>query len=378
LKKWPIATAAVSAALFVAGAVLVPPESRRGAQTRRAERQPPRPARLPLTLVESAAAAESRPVYEAAARADAAPVRIGVVLNALDNPFWVAIYEGARAEAARRGVRATFRAVTSNADLAGQAAQLRALVAARKDCYVVGPIAATNLVSALGGVRRPVVVINSPIDPAAAKRARVRIGTYVGTDDFAAGRLAGARMASLLHGRGAVALLGGWPDNVNSKLRLSGFERSIRGTRLRVVARVNANYDRTTAEIAAESILRSHPRVSGFFAANDLMALGIADSVGAAGKAGEVTIIGLDGIAEALDAVRTGSISATVSQYPYAIGQMAVEACTAAARGARLPTRVDAPIALLTRDNVARAVAAFPTPIQRSSDAFSRLLGRQG
>ena len=303
---------------------------------------------------------------------------MGVVLNALDNPFFVAIYEGARAEASRLEVRATVRSVTSNADLTGQAAQVRALVAQSKDCYVVNPITATSLVTALRGMKRPVVNIDSPIDPAAADRAHVRIRTYIGTDDFAAGRLAGAQMASLLPGGGDVALVGGLADNVNSGVRLSGFERGIRGSRVRVVARVNADYDRTKAEIAAERILRTHPRLAGFFAASDNMALGIADALGAAGKAGKVRIIGLDGSAEALDAVRAGSISATVSQYPYVMGEMAVEACAAAALGARLPERVDAPIALLTKDNVARAIAAFPEPFQRYSDPFARLLRRRG
>jgi ribose transport system substrate-binding protein len=302
---------------------------------------------------------------------------MGVVLNALDNPFFVAIYEGTRAHARRLGLSATVRAVTTNADLAGQAAQLRALVAARNDCYVVAPITGTNLVRALRGVKRP-IVLNSPIDPAAAKRAHVRTRSYIGTDDFAAGRLGGARMASLLRGGGEVALLAGWADNVNSHLRLGGFERGIRGSRVRVVTRVSADYDRTKAEIAAERILQAHPRISGFFAANDLMALGIADALGAAGKTGTVKIIGLDGIAEALNAVRAGSISATVSQYPYVMGQMAVEACSAAARGARLPARVDAPIALLTKANVARAIAAFPEPFQPYSDPFDRLLRRRG
>jgi ribose transport system substrate-binding protein len=268
--------------------------------------------------------------------------------------------------------------VASNADLADQASQVRALVAARNDCYAVAPITATTLVPALRGVRRPIVVINSPIDPVAARRARVRISTYIGTDDVAAGRLAGAQMASLLRGRGEVALLGGWAGNVNSSLRLGGFERGIRGTRVRVVARVTADYDRTTAEIAAERILRAHPRLSGFFAANDLMALGTADAVRAAGKRGEIRVIGLDGIAEALDAVRAGTLSATVSQYPYVMGRMAVEACAAAARGARLPTRVDAPIALVTPGTVARAIAAFPKPVPRYADPFSRLLRRRG
>jgi ABC-type sugar transport system substrate-binding protein len=341
VKIWPIATAAVSAVLVVRGA----------------------------------GGAEPAPVR--AVRADPAPVRIGIVLKALDNPFFVAIYEGARREASRREVRATVRSVPSSADVAGEAAQVRAVVASRRGCYVVNPITATNLVTALRGVRRPIVNIDSPIDPAAAKRAGVRIRTYIGTDDFAAGRLAGARMALLLRGGGDVALVGGVPDSVNSGVRLSGFERGIGGSRLIVVARVNADYDRTKAEIAAGRILRTHPGLSGFFAVNDEMALGIADAVGAAGRTGKVRIIGVDGIAEALDALRAGSISATVSQYPYVMGQMAVEACAAAARGATLPARVDAPIALLTKGNVARAIAVFPKPVERYSDPFSRLLRRR-
>jgi ABC-type sugar transport system substrate-binding protein len=342
MKIWPIATVAVSA-ILVAGC---------------------------------AVGAEPAPVR--AVGAEPAPVRMGVVLNYLDDPFFVALYEGARAEARRLEVRATVRSVTSNAELAAQGAQVRALVAEKKDCYVVNPITATNLVTALRGVMRPIVNVDSPIDPAAAQRAGLRIRTYIGTDDFAAGRLAGARMVSLLPGGGAVALVGGLADNVNSGVRLSGFERAIRGSRVSVVARVNADYNRTKAEIAAERILRAHPRLSGFFAASDNMALGIADAVRAAGKTGKVRVIGLDGSAEALDAIRAGSISATVSQYPYVMGQLAVKACVAAARGARLPARVDAPIALLTKGNVARAIAAFPRPFHRYSDPFSRLLLRRG
>ncbi|MDX6716398.1 MAG: ribose transport system substrate-binding protein [Baekduia sp.] len=309
-----------------------------------------------------------------AAAAEPASVRMGVVLKGLDNPFFVAIYEGVRTEAGRRGAHASVRSVPSNADLDGQAALVRALVAGRDDCYVVNPISATNLVPALRGARRPIVNVDSPIDASAAGRAGVRISTYIGTNDFAAGRLAGARMASLLRGGGTVALVGGVADSVNSRLRLSGFERGIRGTRVRVVARVDADYVRTTAEAAAGRLLHTHPRLSGFFAVNDLMALGVADALRSAGKTGDVTIIGLDGIPEALDAVRAGSISATVSQYPYVMGQMAVEACVAAARGARLPVRVDAPVAVVTRSNVARASAAFPRPFRGYSDPFERIL----
>jgi ribose transport system substrate-binding protein len=295
-------------------------------------------------------------------------------MKALENPFFVAMFEGVKAETKRLDVRAAIRAAANDADLNGQAALVRALVAGKQDCYVVNPITSTNLIAALRGAKRPIVNIDSPVGQAAAKRAGVRIRTFIGTNDFAAGKLAGGRMVSLLHGQGTVALLDGFAGSVNSDHRLSGFERAIRGTGVRVVARVDADYSRTTAEVAAERILRARPGLSGFFAANDLMALGIADAVRAAGKAGQVKIIGVDGIAEALDAVRAGSISATVSQYPYVMGRMAVEACVAATRGAKVPARVDPPIAVITRSNVARASASFPRPFRSYSDPFERIL----
>ena len=306
--------------------------------------------------------------------AQAAPVRMGVVLKALDNPFFVAMYEGIKAEAKRRGVRTSVRAAASSSDPAGQAAQARTLVNGKQDCYMVNPISATNLVAALRGARRPIINVDSPIDPVAAKRAGVRVRTFIGTNDFAAGGLAGAEMTSLLKGRGTVALLAGFTDSVNSKRRLNGFERSIRRSQLKVVARVTANYRRDTAELAAERLLHARPHLSGFFAVNDLMALGVASAVRAAGKTGDVEIIGVDGIAEALDAIDNGSISATVSQYPYVMGRMAVEACVAAAHGARLPQRVDSPVAVITAANVARATATFPRPFRRYADPFERLL----
>jgi ABC-type sugar transport system substrate-binding protein len=351
VKIWAIATAAASAVLLVGGTV-------------GAERAPVR-------------AVGSEPAPVSAVGSTPAPVRMGVILNYLDDPFFVTIYEGVRAEARRLGVRATVRSVTSNAELADQAAQLRALVAERHDCYVVNPITATNLVTALRGVTRPIINIDSPVDPAAAKRAGTRIRTYIGTDDFASGRLAGTQMAALLPDGGDVALLGGIADNVNSGVRLSGFEHGIRGSRVRVVARVNADYNRTKAQIAAGRLLRTYPRLSAFFAVSDSMVLGVTDTLSGLGKTGKIKVVGHDGTAPAVAQVQEGAISADVSQYPYVMGQMAVKACVAAARGARLPARVDAPIALLTKGNVARAIAAFPRPFRPYSDPFKRLLRKQ-
>jgi ABC-type sugar transport system substrate-binding protein len=306
-------------------------------------------------------------------------VRIGVILKGLDNPFFVALYEGARAEAGRRHVSASFRAATNVDDAAGQATRARALVRSGKhDCYVLNPINGTNLVPAFRGLKRPVINVDSPIDRVAATRAGVRIKTYIGTDDFAAGELAARQMKAELRGRAQVALVGGYAGNVGSIRRLEGFAKGLDGARITIVARAHAGYDRERAQLAARQILHDHSSVAGFFAANDVMALGIADAVQAAGKRGRVKVIGMDAIPAALDAIRAGQLTATVAQYPYMMGRMAIEACIAVMRGKTLPTLVNAPIVLVTKKNVMKVSGSFPLPPQRYDDPFARLLRRTG
>jgi ABC-type sugar transport system substrate-binding protein len=313
------------------------------------------------------------------AGASSRPVRIGVIVKGLDNPFFVAMYEGARAEVSHRHVSATFRAATNLNDTAGQSRRARALVRqGRNDCYILNPITPTNLIPAFRGVTRPVVNLDSPIDPTAAQRAGIHLKAFIGTDDHAVGELAAKEMKSRLANRGEVALVAGYADSVNSQRRLSGFTRGVAGTHIRIVARVVANYDRSEAQRAAQRILRQHPNVTGFFAANDVMALGIADATQAEGKGGAVKIIGVDAIPPALDAVRAGTLTGTVAQYPYVMGRMGVEACIAATRGQALPSKVKTPIALVTKKTVAQVSAAFPLPPRRYSDPFATLIRNGG
>ena len=82
-------------------------------------------------------------------------------------------------------------------------------------------------------------------------------------------------------------------------------------------------------------------------------------------------MVGVDGIREALSAVRSGAMSATVAQYPYAIGQLGIEACLAAVRGDSVPANVDAPVQVVTKKNVARAQANFPQPVEHFESPFA-------
>jgi ABC-type sugar transport system substrate-binding protein len=54
------------------------------------------------------------------------------------------------------------------------------------------------------------------------------------------------------------------------------------------------------------------------------------------------------------------------------MGELAVRACLAALRGHDVPDKVDAPVQVVTRENVARARANFPRPVEPFDDPFAR------
>jgi ABC-type sugar transport system substrate-binding protein len=266
-------------------------------------------------------------------------------------------------------------AATGLQDTAGQASKLESLIAQDLDCYVVNPINQSNLVQALSHVPdgAPIVNIDSPVGADDARALGIEIATYIGTDNEAAGDLAADTMAQLVEPDSRVALIGGISGDATSAARLAGFRAGAHG-RFEALAPVSADWDERKAMEAAADMLAERPGIAGFFAANDQMALGVSRAVAHAGRRGTVAVVGVDGIEEALAAIRRGEMSATVSQYPYTIGKLGVEACLAAAAGKSLPAKVDAPIQVVTRRNVERAQAKFPQPVEPFDGPFARML----
>ena len=79
------------------------------------------------------------------------PVRIGVMIKGLDNPFFAAMNDGVEAAAKADGADVEIQAAAGLADTSGQASKLEALIAQDFSCYVVNPISQTNLVQPLPG-----------------------------------------------------------------------------------------------------------------------------------------------------------------------------------------------------------------------------------
>lgn len=301
---------------------------------------------------------------------------VAAVIKGLDNPFFQQMEAGIDAGGEEGGFSVDVQAAADITDTTGQLDKLNVVAGQDPGCVIVNPIDGTNLVQGLAQLAAkdvPIVNIDSPVDADAAAEADASPATYIGTDNTEAGRMGGEHMLTLLPDGGKVALVGGIAGDVTSNARLDGFTEAV-GDGVEIVQTVSANWSRDEALTQATTLLRANEDLAGFFVANDDMALGVARAVSDVGRTGEVEIISVDGVEDGLNGVKDGGISAVVAQYPYAIGEMGVNACRAAMDGQDLPENVTAPIALVTADNVDQALDAAPAPFEDYEDPFADLL----
>jgi ribose transport system substrate-binding protein len=133
--------------------------------------------------------------------------------------------------------------------------------------------------------------------------------TFVGSDNHEGGRLAGQYVVKTSGGKARVGILEGIPGHETG--------------------------DSDTV-----------------FAASDLMALGAIEAIAAAGKTGKIRVIGFDALDDAKKAIAAGTMEASVAQFPYEMGRVAVESAVKVMRGEKLPADINVKLELVTKENV--------------------------
>lgn len=274
---------------------------------------------------------------------------VGVVVKTLSQPFWLYMKAGAESAAKAGGARAEVTGATEEAAVQEQVDKTRAMISRSVSALVVAPTEPKQLQPILQqavdqGI--PVVLVDTDIPGWDAKTS------FVGTDNLAAGKV-GGQFALTVATRGNVAILAGTPGNTATQDRVTGFKQGIGGSGLNVVAELSANSDRAQGRSVAADILQRNPDLTMIFAANDEMALGAVQAVGAAGKAGQVKIIGFDGTKDAVDAILAGTMVGSVAQNPFKMGEAGVQAALKASNGESVDKRIDTGSTMVTRDNAA-------------------------
>jgi len=273
--------------------------------------------------------------------------KIGLSLSTLNNPFFVQIKSGAQAEAKKLGVDLTV--TDAQNDASQQANQLQNFTSSGLSSIIVNPVDSDAAGPAVRGANKadiPVVGIDRAVNKA-------KTAALVASDNIEGGKLAAQALAEKLGGKGRIIILQGQAGTSASRERGAGFAEGLKAyPGIQVLAKQPADFDRTKGLDVMSNLLQAHPDVQGVFAENDEMALGAIKALGS--KAGtSVQVVGFDGEPDGLNAVKAGTLYASVAQQPTQLGRIAVDNALRAAEGKKVAETVKVPVKVVTMQNVA-------------------------
>ncbi len=287
----------------------------------------------------------------------AAALTVAFVPKALNSPFWADMEQAAEGEAAGLGVHLVALAADRETDVERQYQIIENLIQQGVDAILLAPSGSKELVPAIKKANEagiPVLLLDTRIDSAAAESIGARVLTYIGSDNFEGGAVAGRYLAEKLGGSGQLAIIEGISGHETADQRRLGFLHGVQAfPMIRVVASQTANWERALAYNVAENLLQAHPELDAIFAANDEMALGALEAVAAARRGGQIHVVGFDAIPDALANIRSGRLLGSVAQFPSEMGRLGVLHAVALLRdGTAPPEEILTRVVLIDRHNI--------------------------
>jgi ribose transport system substrate-binding protein len=284
--------------------------------------------------------------------------RIALVMKTANNPFFIEMQKGAEEAARRLNVELVVQAAEREVDVEKQMQIVENLIQTRVAALCVTPSGSREIVPAIDKANRaniPVVIVDTRVDAKALSESGGRVATFIGSDNYEGGKIAGEFLAKKLGGKGKVAVLEGIPGHETGDSRLRGFREALKASPgVEIVASQTANWERDQGFNVFQNILQSHPDVQAVFACSDLMALGAVEAVAAAKKTGQIAVVGFDATAEARKAITGGTMDASVAQSPAQMGALAVENAFKLLKGEQVNSEFVVPIKLITKENAAQ------------------------
>jgi len=302
----------------------------------------------PGPSAQSASPAANTSSTSASADTGTSSKEVVLIISTLTNPFFVSLAAGAQAEAQKLGYTLTVQ--NANNDSATELNMAQAAIAKKPACLILDPVDSDAIVTAINQANEAGV----PVFAFDRMPSGGKILTFVGYDAINAGKNAADIIGAALNGTGKVAEIQGVMGTNVAQDRSKGFndEMKAKFPNIEIVAQQPADFDRAKALNVATNVLQAHPDLNGIYAANDDMAIGVLSALQAQGLQGKVTLVGNDGIKDALDAVTAGTMYATWAESPFAEGMQVAQIAGDIIAGKTPPAATTLQGQLVNKDNV--------------------------
>jgi ribose transport system substrate-binding protein len=225
------------------------------------------------------------------------------------------------------------------------------LLAKGIDGMAVSPVDPENQTQTLNETAKRVLVVTQDSDAPKSDRA-----FYVGTDNVAAGRVAGGLIKEALPQGGKIMLFVGKLDARNAQERLQGIKEALQGSNVEILDVRTDDTDRVRAKSNVSDTLVKYPDVVGLVGLWSYNGPAILSAVQDANKTGAVKIVAFDEEDNTLNGVKQGAIYATVVQQPFEFGYQAIKMMRQYLKGDKsgVPAskQVFVPTLVIKKDNV--------------------------
>ena len=270
----------------------------------------------------------------------AAPLKIGMSFQELNNPYFVTMKQAL--EEAAASVGATVIITDARHDVAKQISDVEDMIQKKIDILLLNPTDSTGVEGAVKSAKAAGLVV-----AAVDANAKGPVDTFVGSKNYDAGVMACEYMGKALDGKGDVAILDGIPV-VPILERVRGCKDALKKfPGIKIVTTQNGKQERDQALAVTENMIQANPGLKGICRVNDGGAMGSLAAIEASGK--DIKLTSVDGAPEAIKAMqKPGSkFIATSAQYPRDQIRIAIGMALAKKWGANVPAHVPVEVKLI-------------------------------
>ena len=307
--------------------------------------------------VETTEAAETTATAETTAAAETAEsgetLKI-VFTNAFYSaPYCAPMIKAAQEKADELGVE--LQILDGKADGQVQLDQIETAITQKVDGILYFPADQESSVTAVRRLAEsniPCIIINSRADPSVDEL----IGTFIGTDYYAQGEVAGQMALDALGENGGnIVVIEGAGGTEAQKKRSEGFEKVIAANaNMKIIAKQQADWDPAKAQKVMEDFIAQFgDTINLVYTHDDGMYQGAAQALKDANMIDKLKCVSIGANAAGVEAVKNGELYGTASQSPINEGKMGVEYIIKLINGEELPDWVKVESVPVTSANIA-------------------------
>ncbi|CEN94182.1 ribose ABC transporter substrate-binding protein RbsB [Paraclostridium sordellii] len=268
--------------------------------------------------------------------------KIGLIVSTLNNPFFVDLKKGVEKEAKELGYEVVV--LDSQNDPAKEVSNMEDITVKDVDLVLLNPVDSDSAVASVmiaNNANLPVMTVDRVSNGG-------KVLSHIASDNIAGGDMAAKFLIDKLGNKGNIVELEGIAGSSATRDRGKVFEDGIKGSNLKIIAKQSADFDRTKGLSVMENIIQSKGDINAVFAQNDEMALGASKALEDANM-NNVLVVGFDATDDAVDAVKKGTMAATVAQQPILIGETAVKVANKYLNGEKVDDFIPVELQLVTK-----------------------------